>query len=382
MAVWPTARDAAVSGSTGVDADAMHIRVVENNDRALNRRALEAGTSASRGTAWLRSARRRILATNPIRAELRRPGEGGWGMSDQLGVPTDPGPAATEAEPAPRFAWRAVLVLTILGVLSLLAGLFVVATGDRSAGQLVAAGAMLAGALGYLTLAAALRQGRAWADSWARVALAIVIVVGVVHTVVGLANSSLWIPLDALMAVWALFAGEGGAPGRSMLRSAGPAVLALILIGEAAAPLGTVAAELAKSAPDPNAVIVVHNQSPRAVLVLLGGPFVTRSHTTFVTACGGVARIPVAPADYESDGRLMAFIAIDASGQLDAWAATEPAGTVAYDGSYSISPIWSRGELAGTLPLELVVHPDLTVDTSVPSPASCTPNASAGPAGG
>ena len=108
----------------------------------------------------------------------------------------------------------------------------------------------------------------------------------------------------------------------------------------------------------------------------------SRSHTTFVTACGGVARIPIAPTDYEADGRLMAFIAIDASGQLDAWAATEPAGTVVYDGSYSPSIAWSSGELAGTLPLELVVHPDFSVDTSLPPPASCTPNASAGPTGG
>jgi len=304
-------------------------------------------------------------------------------MGVELDALADDGISAPASEPGPMFAWRAARVLGLLGLLSLLFGLLTLAAGDRSVGQLVMAGAALVGSFGELSLAKSLHDGRAWTEPWARVALGIVIVVGVLHTVVGLTSGSLWIPLDALVAVWALLAGERVAPAQLRLNPVGLGLVALIVIGAAAVPLGAAAAELAKPAPDPNAVIVVHNQSPRAVLVLAGNVFFgTRSDTTFVAPCGGVARIPVTPADYQDDGRLMAMVAIDQSGQLDAWTALSPAASATYDGSYSITPVWSSGELAGTLPLELVVHPDLTVDSSLPTPASCTPNTSAMPAGG
>ena len=303
-------------------------------------------------------------------------------MSDQLDVPAVSGEPAATPMAGPTFAWRAAWLLAALGVLTLLAGLIVLGAGDRTVGQLVTAGMILAGAIGLLLLAWALAHGRPWAEPWARVALAIVIAAGVVHTVVGMASSSLWIPLDALLAIWALSAGHGVAPSRSMLRSAGPALVVLILVGAVAGPIGTLAAELTKPAPDPNAVIVVHNQSPRVVLVMVGDLSQTRTGTSFIASCGGVARIPVTSADYQPDGRLMAFIAIDPSGQLDAWSAVSPDPSETYLGSYSMTPIWSDGRLAGSLPLELVVHGDFSVDTSVPSATPCTPDPKATPAGG
>jgi succinate dehydrogenase hydrophobic anchor subunit len=279
------------------------------------------------------------------------------------------------------FAWRATRVLGILGVLSLLLALLALMAGDGSVGPRVTAGAVLVGSIGELALAMTLHYGRAWAEPWAKAALLIVAATGLAHTVIGLANSSLWIPLDTLMAVWALLAGDHAPPTGWLLRPAGLGLVVLVVVGEAAVPLGTAAAGLANPAPDPNAVLVVHNLSARAVVVLAGDLFDTRSDSGFAAPCGGVVRLPIVSADYQSDGRLMAMIAIDQSGQLDAWTNTSQGPSETYLGSYSMTPIWSHGDLAGTLPLALVVHPDFTVDASLPAPAPCTPNPSAMPGG-
>ncbi|HEY5627924.1 MAG TPA: hypothetical protein VIR16_00300, partial [Candidatus Limnocylindrales bacterium] len=170
-------------------------------------------------------------------------------------------------------------------------------------------------------------------------------------------------------------------PRLTRLRPGGLVLLALIVVTEAAIPLGSAAAEITKPPPDPDAVIVVENRSPRAVIVTAGNLFVARSDLSFAAACGGMVKIQIRESDYQSDGRLMAMIAIDESGRRDAWTATA-AQSETFGGSNSMIPIWSRGDLAGTLPLKLVVHPDLTVDTSPSAATGCTPNPSALPAGG
>lgn len=292
-------------------------------------------------------------------------------------------------EGSPRFSWRATWVLGILGVVSLVGGLLLAVAGDHSTGQLVTAAAAMVGSVGALGLAMGLYGGRASLIPWARIALVVLALIGIAHSVLVLGSGTIWIPLDALAAVWALLAKDGMPQRRGNLRLggrlagrlAGVALVTLVVLTEASGPLGTAASELTKPGPDPNAVIVVENQSPRTVIVIAGSILATRGDSSFVGACGGTASVQIVPADYESDGRLMVFVAIDESGALDAWAAMSPAPSDLYTGSYGITPIWSRGDLAGTLPLHLVVHPDFSVDTVATSSAPCTPNPGALPAG-
>jgi len=109
LAMWPAARDAAISGSTGiegnplsptqveeilagaaVDADADHIREVENYNRALN---LASDAAARPGFAWSHEVIQLINATvmeglpRDTRGDYRGPGEDVF-----VGIFTGPSP--------------------------------------------------------------------------------------------------------------------------------------------------------------------------------------------------------------------------------------------------------------------------------------------------
>ncbi len=134
---------------------------------------------------------------------------------------------------------------------------------------------------------------------------------------------------------------------------------------------------------DPGQVIHVRNDSNRAVIVSSGsmlmssGSLLNNSPATAARPCGGEVTLAVKPADYETDGRLLAFLAVDSNGMFDAALKGYEGDPLDMPGDFLGSPIWSDGTLAGRLPLYLTVAPDLTVTesgapTSQPS-ITCVP---------
>ena len=87
--------------------------------------------------------------------------------------------------------------------------------------------------------------------------------------------------------------------------------------------------------------------------------------------------IAVAPSLYQDDGRLMAFLAIDPNGALDVALKDYEGDPIDMPGTFSASPIWSDGTLAGRLPIYLTVASDMTVTESAApsarSTAACVP---------
>lgn len=107
------------------------------------------------------------------------------------------------------------------------------------------------------------------------------------------------------------------------------------------------------------------------------GSLLNNSPATAARPCGGEVTLAVKPADYETDGRLLAFLAVDSNGMFDAALKGYEGDPLDMPGDFLGSPIWSDGTLAGRLPLYLTVAPDLTVTesgapTSQPS-ITCVP---------
>ena len=122
LAVWPAARDAAISGSTGiegnplapaqveevlagaaVDADADHIREVENYNRALN---LARDTAARPGFAWSHEVIHLINAT--VMEGLPRDTHGNYrgpGEDVSVGIFTGPSPLVVQSLMEELIAW-------------------------------------------------------------------------------------------------------------------------------------------------------------------------------------------------------------------------------------------------------------------------------------
>ncbi len=128
--------------------------------------------------------------------------------------------------------------------------------------------------------------------------------------------------------------------------------------------------------PDPAQVIHLVNNSGRAVVLEAGG-ILDDQPTTAARPCGGEASVAVTPASYEEDGRLIAGLAIDPSGSFDVTLSDYVGDPIDMPGTFTASPIWSDGTLAGRLPIYLTVASDLTVtSSSEPSPSStdgCVP---------
>lgn len=143
-------------------------------------------------------------------------------------------------------------------------------------------------------------------------------------------------------------------------------------------PLLMVVAGCASATPtaDPGQVIHVRNDSNRAVIVSTGS--LLEDHpTTAARPCGGEVTLAVSPADYETDGRLLALLAVGSDGTFDAALKAYDGDPIDMPGNFAALPIWSDGTLAGRLPLYLTVAADLTVTatgapTSQPS-VSCVP---------
>ena len=133
----------------------------------------------------------------------------------------------------------------------------------------------------------------------------------------------------------------------------------------------------AAPSPPPGQVIHVVNDSDRAVMLTLGSPLQDIASTA-AKPCGGEVTLSVAPASYEDDGRLMALLAIDPTGALDVALKDYEGDPLGMPGTFSASPIWSDGTLAGRLPIYLTVASDLTVTESVAPGAR--PNAACSPA--
>jgi hypothetical protein len=127
----------------------------------------------------------------------------------------------------------------------------------------------------------------------------------------------------------------------------------------------------------PGQAIHVVNDSNRAVMLMTGGPLGNHRTTTAAAPCGGQVSLAVSPASYEQDGRLMSFLSIDPNGAFDVALKAYQGDPIDMPGSFSASPIWSDGTLAGRLPIYLTVAADLTVTESaapsLPSAASCAP---------
>ncbi len=123
-------------------------------------------------------------------------------------------------------------------------------------------------------------------------------------------------------------------------------------------------------------VIHVVNNSNRAVTLTTGGPL-DDNPSTAAGPCGGQAALPVVPANYEPDGRLIAFLAIDPSGALDVALKSYTGDPIDMPGTFSASSIWAHGTLAGRLPIYLTVASDLTVTESAAptgrATAACVP---------
>lgn len=128
---------------------------------------------------------------------------------------------------------------------------------------------------------------------------------------------------------------------------------------------------------DPRQTIRVLNNTNRAIAVSLGS-LLNGSHDSAVRPCGGELTLAVAPADYTDDGRLMAFLARDESGSLDVALKAYRGDPADVPGNFNVALFWSRGDLAGRLPVVLTVGPDFTVTEgatpgSSPSVPACTP---------
>lgn len=147
----------------------------------------------------------------------------------------------------------------------------------------------------------------------------------------------------------------------------------------AAIALGLALAGCVPGAPaDDPAIGTIHvvNDSDRAVMAIVGS-LLDGNTPIAARPCGGTTDLEVGEADIESDGRLMAALAIDPGGGLDVALRAHDGDPAGLDGDFTASPIWSDGTLAGRLPLYLVVAPDLTVTVSstpvAPSAAGCVP---------
>ena len=123
---------------------------------------------------------------------------------------------------------------------------------------------------------------------------------------------------------------------------------------------------------DPRQSITVVNASPRAVMVFVG------PRTTAARPCGGDVTVAVEPSDFTEDGRLIAALAIDPTGNFDLELEGYQGDPLEMPGKFSASPIWSDGTMADRMPATLVVGSDLNVtgrpeDPPAASLAACTP---------
>lgn len=151
-------------------------------------------------------------------------------------------PRAAEVTPG-QFIRRASNVFLVLALASVVALLGALGTSGAAPGVAVAAaGAMaLTFGLAALSLSIALDRGVPWAPSAAVLALWVVVVGGVVRLLVGLSAGSISLPLDSLLAAWALSSAgspAARAPGRTM---AAWALVGVIAMTYAAPPLLAVA---------------------------------------------------------------------------------------------------------------------------------------------
>jgi hypothetical protein len=128
--------------------------------------------------------------------------------------------------------------------------------------------------------------------------------------------------------------------------------------------------------PDPAQVVHVRNDSPRAVIVHVGDG-IRGEGATAARPCGGEVTVAITPDRYEDDGRLWVLLAVGEDGTFDAALKAWDGDPVDVAGDFQVMPIWSSGELAGKLPVDLTVAPDLEVTESATSgaapPIDCTP---------
>ena len=112
------------------------------------------------------------------------------------------------------------------------------------------------------------------------------------------------------------------------------------------------------------------------MLVSLGGLLpngTAPSREVVVRAGGGIGTLFVGPADLTDGGRLMAFLTVDPSGSLDAALAGFASDPADLPGDFRMAPIWSKGDLADHLPVQLTVAPDETVAETTPAPGASAP---------
>jgi hypothetical protein len=285
---------------------------------------------------------------------------------------------AVGEEPTRAFARRASIVFLLDAVLIAI-GIGVVAAAGGVTGPGAAITLALAGvtACAALVLAVALRRHRAWAPATGRVVLWAILLLGCARTVIAFRSGSIQIPIDSILAGWALLAPGLPPIWVRTMRVPGALLAAVLLIGEVGATVIVPAKQGAGQPPsDPARAIRITNLSPHAVLVSAGGLLsneTAQRNEVVARPCGGIGTLFVGPADLTDDGRLMVFLTVDPTGGLDAALAAYAGDPADLPGDFSLTPIWSRGDLADRLPVQLTVAPDETVAETTPAPDASAP---------
>ena len=291
---------------------------------------------------------------------------------------TAPDEGAIGSESIGPFTHRASIVFLLDAVLVAI-GIGVVAAAGAVTGPAPAITLALAGATACaaLVLAVALRRNRSWAPVTGLVVLCAVLVLGLARTVIAFRGGSIQVPIDSILAGWALLAPGLPPIGVRTVRVPGALLAAVLLIGEVGATVIVPLKQVAGPPPsDPARAVMVTNLSPHAVLVSAGGLLgneAAQRNEVVVRPCGGIGTLFVGPADLTDDGRLMVFLTVDPTGGLDAALAAYAGDPADLPGSFTVTPIWSRGDLADRLPVQLTVAPDETVAETTPAPDASAP---------
>jgi hypothetical protein len=156
---------------------------------------------------------------------------GGDGLAEPVVAPV------TEAADRTPFMGRASNLLLVLGMAAVGVALFLVVPSNAAFSlRMLAGGLTIATGAAMLLTSFALDRHRPWAPATAAAVLWIVLLMGLVRAVTGILGGGIWVPLDAIAAVWAL-----SAAGRPVARPRGSALawalVGLVLIGRVGEPV-------------------------------------------------------------------------------------------------------------------------------------------------
>ena len=205
---------------------------------------------------------------------------------------TAPDEGAVGSESIGPFTHRASIVLLLDAVLVAI-GIGVVAAAGAVTGPAPAITLALAGATACaaLVLAVALRRNRSWAPVTGLVVLCAVLVLGLARTVIAFRGGSIQVPIDSILAGWALLAPGLPPIGVRTVRVPGALLAAVLLIGEVGATVIVPLKQVAGPPPsDPARAVMVTNLSPHAVLVSAGGLLVGAAYLLPWLSLSGLGR--------------------------------------------------------------------------------------------